>query len=109
MDSEPLPTPETVDPRQQTLFKFFKPAQSSPTIPSSHMASRRPGPGDNGFLKPYSLDVNLPHTAMRYDDRRDPSSSTTWTDVDVDMDMDSGSDQSTQDLHKRSTGGSGWM
>lgn len=102
MNSEPLPTPETVDSRQQTLFKFFKPAQSSSILPSSHMASRRPGPGDNGLLQPCSPDVNLPHTAS-------PSSRTTGTDMDMDMDTDSGSDHSTHDLHKKGIGGFGWM
>ena len=92
-ESEPLPTPETVDPRQQTLFKFFKPAQSSSALPSSHMTA--PSSGDA-----------LRDTTMGYNDSRSPSSRT-GTDMDVDMDTDSGSDQS--DLQKQGFGGFSWM
>lgn len=94
-ESEPLPTPETVDPRQQTLFKFFKPAPSSSALPSSHMTTQSSG----GTLR---------EATMGYNVSRSPSSRT-GTDMDVDMDMDSGSDQSAHDLQKQGIGGFGWM
>ena len=113
MDSEPLPTPETVDPRQQTISKFFKPAPSSRTHSSSHHTSQRPDnrlPVNSGLLQPYSLHTDSPMMSLGSDNTHSPSSGITGTDMDMDMDMDmdSGSDESAQGF-QRANGGFGWM
>lgn len=94
LDSEPLPAPETIDPRQQTLHRFFKSTPSS--APSSHTTRQSAGPiqTGNGLLQPYSHDMNSPGVSMGSDDNRSPSSRLMGADMDMDVDMDSGSDQS---------------
>lgn len=109
MNSELLPTPETIDPRQQTLHKFFKPAQTS-CAPSSHNSSRQLGKQiqtDSGFSQPRCLDMNSPGVSMGSDDTRSPGSRITGTDMDMDVDMDSGSDQSHES--KGGIAGFRWM
>lgn len=104
LDSDPLPTPETIDPRQQTLHRFFKSTPSS--APSSHTTRQLAGPiqTNDGFLQPYS--VNSP-VSMGSDDNRSPSSRLMGVDMDMDVDMDSGSDQSHES--KGGVAGFRWM
>lgn len=105
MDSESLPTPEIIDPRQQTLHRFFKSTPSS--APSSHTTGQSAGPiqTNNGFVQPYS--VNSPGVSMGSDDNCSPSSRLMGADMDMDVDMDSGSDQSHEP--KGGVGGFRWM
>lgn len=107
-DSEPLPTPETIDPRQQTLHRFFKSAPSSATS-SSRATRQSAGPiqMNNGFLQPYSHNMNSPGLSMGSDDNRSPSSRFMVADMDMDVDMDSGSDQSLES--KGDAGRFRWM
>ncbi|ODM24265.1 hypothetical protein SI65_02026 [Aspergillus cristatus] len=107
-DSEPLPTPETIDPRQQTLHRFFKSAPSSAPS-SSHATRQSAGPiqTNNGFLQPYSHNMNSPGLSMGSDDNHSPSSRFMTADMDMDVDMDSGSDQSLGS--KGGAGGFRWM
>lgn len=88
-EQESLPSPETIDPRQQTLLKFFKPTQSTCPSGSSHGTSQRPGARltaeTNGFAQPFSFQMNSPVGSMGVEDTRSPSSETTGTDMDIDM------------------------
>ncbi|KAG2419218.1 hypothetical protein HFD88_004013 [Aspergillus terreus] len=107
MDSEPLPTPETLDPRQQTLHKFFQPSQ--PALHSRpHLTKLRPNEqSNNPFLRPPTLDINMTIAPMGSDATSSPPQES-YTDMDVDMDVDSGSDEPVQAPERR-VGGLSWM
>ncbi|KAL3474724.1 hypothetical protein BJX99DRAFT_231205 [Aspergillus californicus] len=109
-DMEPEPPTATVDPRQQTLLRFFRPAQPShPICPSTPMSQ-------------YSSDTSRGNTELRRgpiigcDSPLTPSKSGTSPpapqmadrDTDMDMDIDFRSNESNQDL-KGWAGGLIWM
>lgn len=106
-----LPTPETVDPRQQTLLRFFQPRtqSASPFRPSRHALAPRAN-----------------ETAMDQDDimrhqafnGMNPTASSTASEttsagfnaMDVDMDVDMDTDESSNSSHAASKAGAlGWM
>lgn len=98
MNLEPLPPPEA-DPRQHTLFKFFKPARSSLAHPTPNNAVKTAGNNfqahDLGPACPIGTETNS------------PSSQPTDTDADMDTEISSGSDESAQ--ARKWIGGLGWM
>ncbi|PLB39076.1 uncharacterized protein BDW47DRAFT_103636 [Aspergillus candidus] len=113
MDIESLPAPETVDPRQQTLLKFFQPAKtSSPqsrskgTHPQPMTPNRTPRTSALSFQQP-SLNVDAMSDSI-ISDTRTPSLSSQGPSMDMDVDMDSGSDETTRDPNMWA-GGLGWM
>ncbi|PLN75792.1 hypothetical protein BDW42DRAFT_180141 [Aspergillus taichungensis] len=113
MDIESLPAPETVDPRQQTLLKFFQPAKTSS---SQHLSKKKhpqpatpnPTPRANAlsFQQP-SLDVDAMSASVN-SGTRTPSLSSQGPSMDMDVDMDSGSDETARDPNLWG-GGLGWM
>lgn len=88
-EQESRPSPETIDPRQQTLLKFFKPTKSSCPSGSSQGTSQRPSARitaeTNGFAQPFSSQMSSPIGSMGVEDTRSPSSGTTGTDMDIEM------------------------
>ncbi|XHG06567.1 hypothetical protein AWENTII_009756 [Aspergillus wentii] len=107
MNPEPLPSPETVDPRQQTLLKFFRPAQPSfGQSPSGRWNQQAVDvlPGNRNILQQHVLNTN-PVGGSTESDSNTPS---VQTGTDMDVEMDSGSDRSTQDI-RAWAGGVGWM
>ncbi|KAJ5184828.1 hypothetical protein N7491_007303 [Penicillium cf. griseofulvum] len=112
MDSEPtLETPEAVDPRQQTLHRFFqqKPQQSSSFRPSPQALAPRANE------TAHTQEDLLRRQAFNQMSSGDTSSesnspgSNQMADVDMDMDMDStsGSDGVNQ-MPKNWVGGMAW-
>lgn len=95
MNLEPFPPPNTVDTRQHTLLKFFKPSRPLSTRP----------PPDTGMWKGDALSRDsIQHHAL---EMKSPTSSiATGTDspssqrTDTDMEMDSGSDELAQGSNK---------
>ena len=87
--------PDVVDPRQHTLYRFFKTSRSS--LPQS--------PSDAGVWKGHeaSFCARNPQHHQPHAADTDSPSQTTDTDMDVDTDMDSGSDESSSGLQ-----GLGW-
>lgn len=113
MDIESLPAPETIDPRQQTLLKFFQPAKSSSSQPRSkntHPQPTTPNP------TPHASTLSLQQPSLNLDAMsasvnggpRTPSLSSQGPSMDMGVDMDSGSDEATRDPNLWA-GGLGWM
>ncbi|KAL4891624.1 hypothetical protein BDV59DRAFT_61505 [Aspergillus ambiguus] len=108
VEYESLPTPETLDPRQQTLHKFFQPSQ--PTFhPTKIQANTQ---SDNSFLQPHIFSTSSSTITPEGSDMTSPSSREPYTDIDMDMDVDvdveSRSDESVQATERRA-GGLAWM
>ncbi|KAJ5574368.1 uncharacterized protein N7459_008795 [Penicillium hispanicum] len=112
MDAEPtIPSPETVDPRQQTLLRFFQPRvqTSSPFRPSREALAPR---ANETAL---SQDEIIRRQAFKQMNPTGSSSGSETTslgfnqmDTDVDMDMDT--DQSSEGSNPASKiGVMGWM
>ncbi|KAJ5163070.1 uncharacterized protein N7500_004900 [Penicillium coprophilum] len=114
MDSEPtLETPETVDPRQQTLHRFFqqKPQQSSSFRPSRHALAPRANETaltQEDLLRRQAF--NQMSSGDSSSESNSPGSNPMGVDVDMDMDMDSknGSYGLVQ-APKNWVGGMAWM
>ncbi|KAB8245733.1 hypothetical protein BDV35DRAFT_243668 [Aspergillus flavus] len=106
MESDALPS-EIVDPRQQTLHKFFQPSRplSSQSGPN-HMKQQTDNiPRTNtGFLKRHDLDA-LSNVTSTGSNATSPSSQDTTADMEVRM--DSGGHESVQNFNKWN-GGLGW-
>ncbi|PYI31235.1 hypothetical protein BP00DRAFT_486740 [Aspergillus indologenus CBS 114.80] len=108
MDHEPTLSPETVDPRQQTLLKFFRPYQSSSN--KSHPNSLMPKTSDTPFFGAtpvhfHSMPIAAPGHSMD-SDTFSPASQT--TDTDMDVEMESASDESNCSS-RAPVGGLAWM
>lgn len=114
-DASSLPTPETVDPRQQTLLRFFQPrAQQGPSFKPSREA-----------LVPRANDIAMnEEDALRlatFEQMKAGNSSCgsetmsngvnpVGTDMDMDMDMDMDTDESSDGSNAASNMGAvGWM
>lgn len=82
-ETESVPAPDVVDPRQHTLYRFFKTSRSS--LP--------PSSSDAGVWKGNEASFCATNPQLHAADTESPSQ-TTDTDIDVDTDMDSGSDES---------------
>lgn len=114
MDSEPtLETPEAVDPRQQTLHRFFQqtPQQSSSFRPSRQALAPRANETaqtQEDLLRRQAF--NQMSSGDSSSDSNSPGSNQMGADVDMDMDMDSrsGSDGLDQ-APKNWVGGMAWM
>ena len=113
MDIESLPAPETVDPRQQTLLKFFQPAKTSYSqrlSKNSHPQPATPTPTPRASALSFQQPI-LNGDAMSASinsDTRTPSLSSQGPSMDMDIDMDSGSDETARDPNLW-PGGLGWM
>ncbi|PYH80649.1 hypothetical protein BO82DRAFT_337852 [Aspergillus uvarum CBS 121591] len=108
MDHEPTLSPETVDPRQQTLLKFFRPCQ--PSSNKSHPYSLMPKTSDTPFFGAtpvhfHSMPIAVPGHSMD-SDTFSPASQT--TDTDMDVEMESASDESNCSS-RAPVGGLAWM
>ncbi|KAJ6044089.1 uncharacterized protein N7446_002286 [Penicillium canescens] len=116
MDSEPtLETPEEVDPRQQTLHRFFQPTpqQSSSFRPSRQALAPRANEtalAQEDSLRRRAFDQMNPVNSSSTSDSNSPGFNQMGADMDMDMDMDSGSgsDGSGQ-LSKNCFGGMAWV
>jgi hypothetical protein len=118
MDSEPtLETPEEVDPRQQTLHRFFQPTlqQSSPFRPSRQALAPRANEtalAQEDILRRRAFDQMNSVDSSSTSDSNSPGFNQMGTDVDMDIEMDvdsgSGSDGSGQ-LSKNWVGGMAWV
>ncbi|KAF4761756.1 hypothetical protein N7455_002784 [Penicillium solitum] len=114
MDSEPtLETPEDVDPRQQTLHRFFqqKPQQSSSFRPSRSALAPRANEtalAQEDLLRRQAF--NQMSSGDSSSESNSPGSNQMGADVDMDMDMDSrnGGDELDQ-APKNWVGGMAWM
>ncbi|KAJ5846794.1 hypothetical protein N7534_010463 [Penicillium rubens] len=113
MDSEPtLETPEAIDPRQQTLHRFFqqKPQQSSSFRPSRQALA--PRANETALVREDVLRLQA-FNQMSSDsssESNSPESNQMSADVDMDMDMDSGSGSDGLDqASKNWAGGMAWM
>ncbi|KAF9888318.1 hypothetical protein FE257_008750 [Aspergillus nanangensis] len=93
MNSDVLPLPETVDPRQQTLHKFFQPSQSSlPQPRQNHTETNKPI--NMSFPQLQRFDMGL-MAATLTGDVTSPSSRGNYPNMG--MNIDFGSDQSAQE------------
>ncbi|OQE46050.1 hypothetical protein PENCOP_c001G02251 [Penicillium coprophilum] len=114
MDSEPtLETPETVDPRQQTLHRFF---QQKPQQPPSFRPSRQalaPRANETAFTQEDLLRrqaFNQMSSGDSSSESNSPGSNQMGADVDMDMDMDSKNDcYGLVQAPKNWVGGMAWM
>ncbi|KAJ5834510.1 hypothetical protein N7447_000536 [Penicillium robsamsonii] len=114
MDSEPtLEIPEAVDPRQQTLHRFFQqtPQQSSSFRPSRQALAPRANETaltQDDLLRRQAF--NHMSSGDSSSESNSPGSNQMGADVDMDMDMDStsGSDGLVQ-APKKWVGGMAWM
>ncbi|KAE8378913.1 hypothetical protein BDV26DRAFT_260531 [Aspergillus bertholletiae] len=107
MESDPLPS-ETIDPRQQTLHKFFQPSRplSSQPRPKHDMQQTDNIPRTNtGFAKRHDLDA-ISNVASVDSSAASPSSQS--TPVDMEVRMDSGGNEPVQNSNKWN-GGLGWL
>ncbi|RJE27172.1 hypothetical protein PHISCL_00525 [Aspergillus sclerotialis] len=103
MNLESFPPPNTVDPRQHTLLKFFKPSRPSSTRPPPNTGMWKGDALSRDPIQHHALEMKSPTSSIATG-TNSPSSQRT----DIDMEMDSGSDESAQDS-KRWVGGLGWM
>ncbi|KOC08158.1 hypothetical protein AFLA70_145g001630 [Aspergillus flavus AF70] len=106
MESDALPS-EIVDPRQQTLHKFFQPSRPLSSQPGpNHMKQQTDNiPRTNTvFLKRHDLDA-LSNVTSTGSNATSPSSQDTTADMEVRM--DSGGHESVQNFNKWN-GGLGW-
>ncbi|KAJ5959858.1 uncharacterized protein N7479_007008 [Penicillium vulpinum] len=114
MDSEPtLETPEAIDPRQQTLHRFFQqtPQQSSSFRPSRQALA--PRANETALAQEDQLRrqaFNQMSSGDSSSESNSPGSNQMGADVDMDMDMDSrsGGDSLAQ-VPKNWAGGMIWM
>ncbi|KAJ5774253.1 hypothetical protein N7457_009149 [Penicillium paradoxum] len=112
MDSEPtIETPEAVDPRQQTLHRFFQktPQQSSSFRPSPQALAPR---ANETALDQENVLRHQAFNQMSSVDSASESNSPGFNqlDVDMDMDMDSGDGRNGLDYApKPLTGSMAWM
>lgn len=112
MDSESmLPTPETVDPRQQTLLRFFQPRTQpgSPFRPSRHALA--PRANETGMERDDMLRCQA-FNGMNATGSSTASETTSpgFNNLDVDMDVDMVTDESSDSSHIASRAGTlGWM
>lgn len=101
MELELPPSSEIVDPRQQTLHKFFQSSQSS-FQPRASPLSQHPhasSPSNSIFPQRQDFDMVSTVTSVSHD---------TSASVGMDMEMDSGREEAGQDIRKW-MGGHGWM
>lgn len=86
--TEPLPLPETIDPRQQTLHRFFQPAQPSSfrskAIETLAMKNNDRIPVENSILSRHVFDMNSAGSSVTSDTN---SSNARVRDGDMDSDM----------------------
>ncbi|CAI7587328.1 unnamed protein product [Penicillium glandicola] len=114
MDSEPtVETPETIDPRQQTLHRFFQqtPQQSSPFRPSRQALAPRANEtalDQEDLLRRQAF--NQMSSGDSSSESNSPGSNQMGVDVDMDIDMDSRSGSAgLGQAHKNWAGGMAWM
>lgn len=114
MDSEPtLETPEDVDPRQQTLHRFFqqKPQQSSSFRPSRSALAPRANEtalAQEDLLRRQAF--NQMSSGDSSSESNSPGSNQMGADVDMDMDMDSRNGGDGLDKAPNNwVGGMAWM
>ncbi|PYI05801.1 hypothetical protein BO78DRAFT_461751 [Aspergillus sclerotiicarbonarius CBS 121057] len=101
-EPEAVPSPEIVDPRQQTLLKFFRPSQSSLAQNHSNVLDQQTNNMAQGNPTSWqSHNLNLPSTATSAWGTTSPPSQLTGSD----MDMDSVSNDLVEDLQPSITGG----
>ncbi|KAK1145328.1 hypothetical protein N8T08_004203 [Aspergillus melleus] len=110
MDLVTLPSSEIVDPRQQTLHKFFQPSQmSSIQLRANHLHRRPHANSPSNDILPQRPDFDMVSTVTSISrDTSSPSSHGASTGMDMDMDMDPGHDDPGQDIRKWMSG-HGWM
>ncbi|GLA53622.1 hypothetical protein CBS63078_7812 [Aspergillus niger] len=103
-EPEPVPSSEIVDPRQQTLLKFFRPSQSTP----SHIRMNKLDQQSNHVIPLQTTSFQSPNNLSS------PVTSTGWSTsspssllTGSDMDMDSITNESVQEP-RRPFGGFGW-
>ncbi|OOF96079.1 hypothetical protein ASPCADRAFT_130397 [Aspergillus carbonarius ITEM 5010] len=104
-EPEHVPSPEIVDPRQQTLLKFFRPSQSSFATNRSNKLDQQTNDITQGkptSWQSHNLNVSSPATSVGWS-TSSPSSQPTNSD----MDMDSVSNEPFQGL-QRSITSFGW-
>ncbi|KAB8253588.1 hypothetical protein BDV32DRAFT_133876 [Aspergillus pseudonomiae] len=107
MESDSLPS-EIVDPRQQTLHKFFQPSRPLSSQPGSKHVKQQTDNiprTNNSFLKRHDLDT-ISNVASIGSSAASPSSQDTT--VDMEMRMNSGSNDSVENS-TRWNRGSGWL
>ncbi|TPR08255.1 WD domain, G-beta repeat family protein [Aspergillus niger] len=104
-EPEPVPSSEIVDPRQQTLLKFFRPSQSTP----SHIRMNKLDQQSNHVIPLQTTTFQSPNFNLS-----SPVTSTGWSTssppsqlTGSDMDMDSITNESVQEP-RRPPGGCGW-
>ncbi|CAG8003507.1 unnamed protein product [Penicillium nalgiovense] len=116
MDSEPtLETPEAIDPRQQTLHRFFqqKPPQSSSFRPSRQALA--PRANETALVQEDVLRLqafNQMSSGDSSSESNSPESNQMGAGVDMDMDMDMDSGSGSDGLGQASknwAGGMAWM
>ncbi|PYH49072.1 uncharacterized protein BP01DRAFT_353396 [Aspergillus saccharolyticus JOP 1030-1] len=108
MEHEPTLSPETVDPRQQTLLKFFRPSQSSSNKPLHNSAM--PKTSDASFVNAAPVHLLNMHTSSPGESMGSSTfgSASETTSTDMDVDMDSASEESNYPS-RGSAGGLAWM
>ncbi|KAL1966630.1 hypothetical protein VTN77DRAFT_4041 [Rasamsonia byssochlamydoides] len=100
MSPSPSPEAEPIDPRQQTLLKFFKPVRASSS--STRMSQNKENGSDfkDGMMQSHSMDVRA--------DSGSEASLSGEMEMDVEMEMNyTGGDSALED--RRWVGGLGWM
>ncbi|KAI9038531.1 uncharacterized protein KD926_010660 [Aspergillus affinis] len=110
MDLTTLSSSEIVDPRQQTLHKFFQPSQTSSFQPRANHLHQRPHanpPSNNIFPQRPDFDMVSTVTLISRD-TSSPSSHGASTGMDMDLDMGPNRDDPGQDIRKW-MGRHGWM
>lgn len=105
MNPESLPAPEEVDPRQQTLLKFFQPVRPSIHTPSNADIRKGDGPLVNSGSQQHVLES--PGTSIG-SNTNSPSSRRTDPDMGLNTQMSSGVDELVQGSGTW-VGGPGWM
>ncbi|OJJ72889.1 hypothetical protein ASPBRDRAFT_42639 [Aspergillus brasiliensis CBS 101740] len=104
-EPEPVPSSEIVDPRQQTLLKFFRPSQSTPMhnrLNKVDQQSNNAIPLQTTSFQSHNFNLSSPVTSTGWSTNSPPSQLTG-----SDMDMDSVSNESVQEP-RRPFGGFGW-
>ncbi|OJZ83397.1 hypothetical protein ASPFODRAFT_168976 [Aspergillus luchuensis CBS 106.47] len=104
-EPEPVPSSEIVDPRQQTLLKFFRPSQSTPAhnrMDKLDQPSNIAIPLQTTPVQPHTFNLSSPVTLTGWGTSSPPSQMTG-----SDMDMDSVTNESVQEP-QRPFGGFGW-
>ncbi|RAK97814.1 uncharacterized protein BO80DRAFT_504464 [Aspergillus ibericus CBS 121593] len=104
IEPEAVPSPDIVDPRQQTLHKFFRPSQTSLAQKHSNLPDRQMNNTAQGKPTSWQPQINLssPATSVGWS-TTSPSSQRTRSD----MDIDSVSNDIVEDLQPSITG-FGW-